>query len=142
MSQNVQQIRRRERDLENQLEMMKLDDHFIRQKKDQNILSLKREIDKIKIERSRHKNKYNEAQKNLESFRDQARKAKQSLHVALNILKWGAAAGGLNAELHSSLPADNGPNKEAGAPSPGEAAGDANKAAHESSNESQNDPQE
>ena len=84
---NIQQIRVRERELENRLELMKLDNQTLVREKDQYILDLKREIDKMKMDFDSQKNKHEEILRKLESYRSQNRRVTQGLQVILGISK-------------------------------------------------------
>lgn len=87
LSSNIQQIRVRERELENRLELMKLDGQTLAREKDQYILDLKRQIDRIKIELDSQKNRHEEASHRLEGYRNKSRRAVRGLQMALHILR-------------------------------------------------------
>ena len=84
---NIQQIRVRERDLENRLELMKLDNQTLAREKDQYILDLKRQIDRMKMESDTQKNKHNEVSNKLEGYRNQNRNVVRGLQVVLNVAR-------------------------------------------------------
>ena len=90
LSNNILQIRVRERELENRLELMKLDSQTLIREKDQYILDLKRQMDRIKMDLETQKNKYNETQEKLKGQSHQTRRATRGLQMALHILKGNA----------------------------------------------------
>ena len=87
LSNNIHQIRVRERELENRLELVKNDSHVLIREKDQYILDLKRQIDRIKMDLDRQKERFNEVKQELEHFRGQSRRALRSLNASLDILR-------------------------------------------------------
>ncbi len=87
LSNNILQIRVRERELENRIELMKLDSQTLIREKDQYILDLKRQMDRIKMDLETQKNKYNETQDKLKGQSHQTRRAARGLQMALHILK-------------------------------------------------------
>ncbi|MDE0119400.1 MAG: hypothetical protein OXM55_05270 [Bdellovibrionales bacterium] len=87
LSSNIQQIRVRERELENRLELMKLDNQTLAREKDRYILDLKRNIDKIKMDLDSQKNKYNEVSHKLEGYRNQNRRVTRGLQMILHIAR-------------------------------------------------------
>jgi len=84
---NFQQIRVRERDLENRLELMKLDSQTLFREKDKYILELKRKMEIIKMDLESQKNRNNASEDKLGKYRDQSRRAIRGLQMALHILK-------------------------------------------------------
>lgn len=87
LSSNIQQIRVRERELENRLELMKLDNQTLAREKDQYILDLKRQIDKLKMDLDSQKNKYNEKLQQLEGYQNQNRRVTRGLQMILHIAR-------------------------------------------------------
>ncbi|MDE0518477.1 MAG: hypothetical protein OXH36_02825, partial [Bdellovibrionales bacterium] len=87
LSSNIQQIRVRERELENRLELMKLDNQTLAREKDRYILDLKRNIDKMKMDLDSQKNKYNEVSQKLEGYRNQNRRVTRGLQMILHIAR-------------------------------------------------------
>lgn len=87
LSSNIQQIRVRERELENRLELVKLDSQTLTREKDRYILDLKRQLDRLKMDLDRQKDRYNEVRKDLDHFRSQSRRALRSLNMSLDILR-------------------------------------------------------
>ena len=87
LSNNIQQIRVRERELENRLELMKLDSQTLVREKDQYILDLKRQIDRMKIDIETQKNKYSETEQKLKGRVSQTRRAARGMQMALHILR-------------------------------------------------------
>ena len=87
LSNNIQQIRVRERELENRLELMKLDSQTLVREKDQYILDLKRQIDRIKMDLETQKNRHTEAEQKLKGQKSQTRRATRGLQMALHILR-------------------------------------------------------
>ena len=87
LSNNIQQIRVRERELENRLELMKLDSQTLVREKDQYILDLKRQIDRIKMDLETQKNRYTETEEKLKGQKSQTRRAARGLQMALHILR-------------------------------------------------------
>ncbi len=86
---NIQQIRVRERELENRLELMKLDSQTLAREKDQYILDLKRQIDRMKMDSDTQKSKHNEISNKLEGYRSQNRNVIRGLQMILNVAKGG-----------------------------------------------------
>ena len=84
---NIQQIRVRERELENRLELMKLDNQTLTREKDQYILDLKRQLDKLRIDLDSQKNKYNEQLQKLEKYQNQSRRVTRGLQMILHIAR-------------------------------------------------------
>ena len=82
---NIQQIRVRERELENRLELMKLDNQTLSREKDQYILDLKRNIDKMKMDMESRQNRYDEMSRKLEEYRNQKRRVTRGLQMILHI---------------------------------------------------------
>ena len=82
---NIQQIRVRERELENRLELMKLDNQTLSREKDQYILDLKRNIDKMKMDMESQQNRYDEISRKLEEHRSQKRRVTRGLQMILHI---------------------------------------------------------
>ena len=87
LSNNIQQIRVRERELENRLELMKLDSQTLVREKDQYILDLKRQIDRTKMDIETQKNRYTETEQKLTEQKSQTRRAARGLQMALHILR-------------------------------------------------------
>ena len=87
LSQNIQHISTRERELENRMELVNLEHQALSHKKDQYILGLKRQIDELKHHLENQTNTYHETDQKLRQFRDQSRKATQALRIAMNIFK-------------------------------------------------------
>ena len=87
LSNNIQQIRVRERELENRLELMKLDNQTLSREKDQYILDLKRQVDKIKMDLDNQKNRRHEISQRLDEYRNKNRRAVRGLQMALHILR-------------------------------------------------------
>ncbi len=87
LSSNIQQIRVRERELENRLELMKLDNQTLAREKDQYILDLKRQVDKLKMDQENHKHKYNETIQKLEKYKNQNRQVSRGLQMILHIAR-------------------------------------------------------
>ncbi len=123
LSNNIQQIRVRERELEHRLDIVTREDQVIRRAKERDILDLRRLVDQLKMDLNRQKDKYNVVQKELEEFREGSRKAVRSLNVSLNILRGGVLA---NHDSHddfqsgtsSSAPSDEAQNEAQETPSP------------------------
>ena len=82
---NFQQIKVRERELENRLELMKLDNQTLIREKDKYILDLKRDLDKLRIDKERQLEKYEEASKQLESYKGQNRRVLHGLKMIMHI---------------------------------------------------------
>ena len=87
LSSNIQHIRVRERELENRLELIKLDGQTLAREKDKYILDLKRKIDIMKMDLETQKNKHNEVSQKLEGYRSQSRRAARGLQMALHVLR-------------------------------------------------------
>ena len=87
LSNNIQSIRLRERDLENQIELMKLDEQNSSRNKDKYILDLKREIDRIKMDSETQRNRHNEQIQKLEENRLQNQRIVRGLRMVLDIAR-------------------------------------------------------
>ncbi len=87
LSSNIKQIRVRERELENRLELMKLDNQTLAREKDQYILDLKRNIDRMKMDLDGHQDKHNETLRKIEKYRNQNRHVTRGLQTILNIAR-------------------------------------------------------
>ena len=87
LSSNLQHIRIRERELENRLELVKVDTQTLIREKNRYILQLKQQAERTKMDLDTHKNKYSELKQTLEEHSEQSRRAVRGIQMAAQILK-------------------------------------------------------
>lgn len=89
LSTNIQKIRVRERELENRLELVKMESAAIIRSKDELILDLKRQTDQINLELENYRNKGQELNKQMGDKQDMLRRTAKALRLALSLLESG-----------------------------------------------------
>ena len=87
LSNNLQHIRVRERELENRLELIKVDSQTLVREKNRYILQLKQQMERSKMDLDTHKNKYSELKQTLEEHLEQSRRAVRGIQMIMHILK-------------------------------------------------------
>jgi hypothetical protein len=87
MGERVQQIRVRERELENRLEILQHEGDVVITTKDENILELKKQIDQLNYELENFKIQSRELNKDLQNQREQMRRSIKALRLALSLLE-------------------------------------------------------
>ena len=94
-------IRVRERELENRLELVQMDKQTLLRKKDENILHLKRETGKLKHQMNQYKNQQNEVLQKFKNQENRLRGAVKGLQIVLNNIKGRTAPSKTLAEQES-----------------------------------------
>ncbi|MGE0631723.1 MAG: hypothetical protein AB7O96_04915 [Pseudobdellovibrionaceae bacterium] len=89
LSSDLKKIRLRERELENRLELLKMEKTALIQSKDDALLDLKRKMDQLKIECDNYRNKCQELNKNIDQNQEQIRRTVRALRLALTNLEVG-----------------------------------------------------
>jgi predicted nucleic acid-binding Zn-ribbon protein len=84
---NIQKIRVRERELENRLELAKMENSSLMRSKDEMVLDLKRQIDQLNLELSNYRTKNQELNRNLSDKQDILRRTVKALRLALTMLE-------------------------------------------------------
>lgn len=87
LSTNIQKIRVRERELENRLELVKMESQALVRNKDEIILDLKRQLDQVNLELDNYRNKGHELNKQLADKQDMLRRTVKALRIALSMLE-------------------------------------------------------
>jgi hypothetical protein len=87
LSTNIQKIRVRERELENRLELVKMEGTAIVRSKDEIILDHKRLIDQLNMELENYRNKGQELNRQLGDKQDMLRRTVKALRLALSLLE-------------------------------------------------------
>lgn len=87
LSSNVQRIRVRERELENRLELMKMEGAAVVRSKDEMILDLKRQMDQLNFEMENYRSKGKELGRQLHERQDVLRRTVKALRLALSMLE-------------------------------------------------------
>ena len=87
LSNNLQHIRVRERELENRLELVKVDSQTLVREKNRYILQLKQQMERSKMDLDTHKSKYSELKQTLEEHLEQSRRAVRGIQMVMHILK-------------------------------------------------------
>lgn len=93
LSSDLKKIRLRERELENRLELLRMEKTTLVQSKDEALLDLKRKMDQLKTECDNYRNKCQELNKTIESNQDQVRRTVRALRLALTNLEVGDDTG-------------------------------------------------
>ncbi len=83
----IQQVRVRERELMNRLEILQLEEDAVISNKDEIILDLKKQIDRLSYEVENYKAQGREMNKEIQSQKEQMRKTIKALKLSLNILE-------------------------------------------------------
>lgn len=87
ISTNIQKIRVRERELENRLELIKMESQALIRSKDEMILELKRQIDQIGIELNNYRQKNQELNRQTNDKQEMLRRTVKALRLALSMLE-------------------------------------------------------
>lgn len=87
LSTNIQKIRVRERELENRLELVKMEGAALVRSKDEIILDLKRQLDQLNLELDNYRNKGVELNRYLDEKQDLLRRTVKALRLALSMLE-------------------------------------------------------
>ncbi|MFK8138643.1 MAG: hypothetical protein AB8E15_09810 [Bdellovibrionales bacterium] len=86
LKRDLQMVRIRERELENRLELVKIEQAAVLRSKDEHILELKRAMDQAEMENDSFKDKARSMQDNIEEKTDKIRRTIRTLRLALNML--------------------------------------------------------
>ena len=84
---DFKKVRYRERELENRLELAKVESAALLRVKDENILDLKRRIDQLQAEAESYRTKCGELYKQIEANQEQFRRTVKTLRLALTNLE-------------------------------------------------------
>lgn len=87
ISTNIQRVRVRERELENRLELVKMESSALIRTKDEAILELKRQIDQINIELNNYRVKNQELNRLSNDKQEMLRRTVKALRLALSMLE-------------------------------------------------------
>lgn len=87
LSTNIQKIRVRERELENRLELVRMESAALIRSKDELILDLKRQMDQLNMELENYRSKGQELNKNLNDKQEMLRRTVKALRLALSMLE-------------------------------------------------------
>lgn len=87
ISTNIQKIRVRERELENRLELVKMEGQALIRSKDEMILDLKRQIDQLGLELNNYRTKSQELNRMILDKQDILRRTVKALRLALTMLE-------------------------------------------------------
>lgn len=87
ISTNIQKIRVRERELENRLELVKMESAALIRSKDEMILELKRNIDQFNLELNNYRGKNQELNRIANDKQEQLRRTVKALRLALSMLE-------------------------------------------------------
>ncbi len=87
ISSNIQKIRVRERELENRLELIKMESQALIRSKDDMILELKRQIDQLNIELNNYRTKNQELNRQTTDKQEMLRRTVKALRLALSMLE-------------------------------------------------------
>lgn len=87
ISTNIQKIRVRERELENRLELVKMEGAALIRSKDEMILDLKRQIDQLGLELNNYRTKSQELNRMILDKQDILRRTVKALRLALTMLE-------------------------------------------------------
>jgi chromosome segregation ATPase len=87
LSSDLKRIRVRERELENRLEILKLENQAILKNKDEVILDLKRKIDQFTFELESYRSKGRDLNRQVEENRERVRRTVKALRLALTMLE-------------------------------------------------------
>ncbi len=87
ISSNIQKIRVRERELENRLELVRMESAALIRSKDEMILELKRNIDQLNLELNNYRAKNQELNKQTNDKQEQLRRTVKALRLALSMLE-------------------------------------------------------
>ena len=87
ISSNIQKIRVRERELENRLELVKMEGAALIRSKDEMILDLKRNIDQLNLELNNYRGKNQELNRLANDKQEMLRRTVKALRLALSMLE-------------------------------------------------------
>jgi len=87
ISTNIQKIRVRERELENRLELVKMESAALIRSKDEMILELKRQIDQLNLELNNYRTKNQELNRLTTDKQEMLRRTVKALRLALSMLE-------------------------------------------------------
>jgi DNA repair exonuclease SbcCD ATPase subunit len=87
MNERIQQVRMRERELMNRLEILQLEEDAVISNKDEILINLKKQIDKLNYEVEIYKAQGRQMNATLQAQKEQMRKTVKALKLALNILE-------------------------------------------------------
>ncbi len=87
LSGDLKKIRVRERELENRLELIKLESQAVIKNKDEIVLDLKRKIDQLNYELENYRTKGKELNRILDDNRERVRRTVKALRLALSMLE-------------------------------------------------------
>ena len=87
LSNDLRKIRVRERELENRLELSKMEKMALLKSKDETILDLKRKTDSMDIEIESYQNRINELNQKIEANQEQFARTVRALRIALTNLE-------------------------------------------------------
>lgn len=87
ISTNIQKIRVRERELENRLELVKMESAALIRSKDEMILELKRNIDQLNLELNNYRAKNQELNRQTTDKQEMLRRTVKALRLALSMLE-------------------------------------------------------
>lgn len=87
LSTNIQKIRVRERELENRLELAKMEGTALIRSKDEIILDLKRQLDQSNMELENYRNKGQELNRQISDKQEMLRRTVKALRIALSMLE-------------------------------------------------------
>lgn len=87
LSTNIQKIRVRERELENRLELVRMEGEALTRSKDEMVLDLKRQVDQLNIELENYRSKGIELNSQLKDKQELLRRTVKALRLALSMLE-------------------------------------------------------
>lgn len=87
MSEKIQHIRVRERELQNRLEILQHEGDLVITNKDEMILDLKKKIDQMQFEMDSYKTQARELNQQIQNQKDQIRRSTKALRLALTLLE-------------------------------------------------------
>lgn len=87
LSTNIQKIRVRERELENRLELVRMESAALIRSKDELILDLKRQMDQLNMELENYRSKGQELHKSINDKQEMLRRTVKALRLALSMLE-------------------------------------------------------
>ncbi|MCB0407998.1 MAG: hypothetical protein KDD34_07340, partial [Bdellovibrionales bacterium] len=93
LSTNIQKIRVRERELENRLELVRMEGMALARSKDELVLDLKRQIDQLNIELENYRSKGQELNTQLKDKQELLRRTVKALRLALSMLEGDESTG-------------------------------------------------
>jgi len=93
LASNLQRIRVRERELENRLELIKMENSALSRNKDEMLLDLKRQIDQMNNELDNYRRKTQELNKKFQDKQELVRRTVKALRLALSLLEGDESSG-------------------------------------------------